>query len=193
MKLFVGIFMALLIAQSACVRAQVAIPYSVELTLHPPGNPTEVRLPPAKGWGAGGKKNGYVGYDKDQYGDITFELNDQGQYKANNKCPPAGDAAWVITQIGLSASGDYPAEKGDRFGKPQDQDPWLQKAFPDVVMNTGLIFPTAANPTASTTVKIHDANEQNGQRFIFYEVTVTNCANSALKLKTDPGFGNRGK
>ena len=171
-------------------------PYTVKIKTFPRSNPGSLKAHSfAQGWGRLGKKRGYVGYDRDEYGDITLQLHFEDE---NVACPEVIDSKtenWVITQVALSGSGDLGTEKGTRFGESQDRHEWLKQAFPAVDLATGYVFNVdIANfrTEGRTTVVIHDANEQEGEKFIYYRVTARSCTDGRA-VELDPGFGNRGK
>ncbi|MEJ8567830.1 hypothetical protein [Elongatibacter sediminis] len=165
--------------------------FAIELKPKPNGANPELQVKSGpQGYGKGGKKDGYVGFDIDEAGSIIFHIKGED---IGDVCAGSGDADWVITQIALSDSGVESTEKGDNFDSGQDA--WLQLAFPDVDLSDGIVF-EADWDQASATVAIFDANAHEGQKDVYYRVTATACEEVEGKhatLSTDPMVRNRGK
>lgn len=203
MKISSSIALCLALSITACASisanptgatAKTKKDFNVELKPNPKSSPTKLKATNSpQGWKRSGKKYGYVGFDTGEDGNITFQLKWEGDNKKCISDDGTATATWVITRIELSATGDYGDEKGSRFGESQASDPWLRDAFPAVDLSNGAVFQTADISEGRTTVSIEDANAQVGERFIFYEVTATNCANDKVTIKIDPGVGNGGK
>jgi hypothetical protein len=138
----------------------------------------------AQGWKKKNKKDGYVGYAQGDSGVTFFGID---RRNLGGSCE-AGTADWVISQLRLSASGDEAEEKGTGFGSGQPG--WLKEAFPNVDLSNGVLYEAIATK-GITFLPVYNANAQEGFRFIYYEVTLTNCEDSST-LTTDPGWGNGG-
>jgi hypothetical protein len=139
----------------------------------------------AQGWKNDGKKDGYVGYAAKESGWTYFAVKKE---EIDDSC--AGSAKWVITQLRLSASGDESSEKGDAFGNKQPA--WLQQAFPNVKLADGSLFKADDKMEGVTFLPAYNANYQLGEKFIYYEVTLSECDGEAV-LTIDPGWGNGGR
>ncbi|MDZ4731540.1 MAG: hypothetical protein SH820_16545 [Xanthomonadales bacterium] len=168
--------------------------YWVTLDPKPSPPPGELKIMKGpQGWEKDGKKDGYVGFAQGDSGAIVFALKKE---TSDNTCANAGldgDAKWVITKVQLSTASDSSqtpsSEKGD-FSKAPDA--WLKEAFPDVNISTGQIFPPVGGGVGSTTVIINNANNQEGYKFIYYQITASPCM-GGQPVMTDPGFGNGGR
>lgn len=161
------------------------------VTLKIAGNELKAASRP-QGWNKNNKKDGYVGYGPGESGWIFFDLKKED---AGNTCASAdngGDAEWVITGLYLSAYPETPNadEKGEKFGDPQPA--WLQEAFPQVDLSDGSVFKVSDKNEGVTFLSLANANDQLGYKFIYYSVTVEECAGHG-KLKLDPGIGNGGR
>jgi hypothetical protein len=198
MKALITLSLIILLVATACVpgsRTENVVaskyrPYTVVLQpKNTPGNQElEVKSGP-QGYGKGGKKNGFVGFDSGEYGTITFTLKGE---EAGDQCSPKGSANWVITRIAFSDSGNTTTEKGDNFNAEQDD--WLVNAFPGVDKDTGVLYEEDKEDGISS-VAIFDWNDHPaawGVKTAYYEVTATECA-SGDEVKTDPGIVNKGK
>jgi len=104
----------------------------------------------------------------------------------------SGKADWVITELLVSATGDPDTEKGTNFGNSQEAYPWLEEAFPGVNLADGSLFPTVEKDEGVTFLPVYNANEQLGEKFIYYEVTLSECDGDKV-LTTDPGWKNGGR
>jgi hypothetical protein len=157
--------------------------FVVWLDPKPAQNTVKVKTPP-QGWKKKNRKDGYIGYDKGQSGITFFGVK---QKNLGGSCE-TDTADWVITRLRLSANGNETTEKGSGFGTSQPA--WLQEAFPNVNLSDGILFETD-KAHGVTFLPVYNANAQKGPRFIYYEVTLTNCADGS-SLTTDPGWGNGG-
>lgn len=138
----------------------------------------------AQGWNRTNKKDGYVGYAKGESGTTFFGIDEKN---LGASCE-TGTADWVISRLRLSVNGNEVEEKGSGFGSAQPA--WLKQAFPDVNLTNGVLY-EATSTKGVTFLPVYNANAQEGPKFIYYEVTLTNCASNST-LTTDPGFGNGG-
>jgi len=139
----------------------------------------------AQGWNKGGKKNGYIGTAQGESGITIFTV--KGEDIADD-C--AGDAQWVITELRLATEGDSAEQKGSNFGK--EQPAWLAEAFPGVD-KYGVLFDVDKS-VGQTFLPVFNANQQEGEKMIYYEVALTNCdSDDDESYKTDPAWGNGGR
>jgi len=197
MKRNILIWAAVMLLLAAC---QTPAPLSLQNTqglknygvsLQIAGNRLKAKSRP-QGWNKSNRKDGYVGYGPGESGWTFFNLK---QEDAGNTCASAdagGNAQWVITGFYLSAFPEEPSadEKGEKFGTPQPS--WLQEAFPQVDLADGSLFKAADKNLGVTFLSVANANNQAGDKFIYYSVTVEEC-NGSGKLTLDPGFGNGGR
>lgn len=139
----------------------------------------------AQGWNKSGKKDGYVGYARGESGLTLFMV--KGEDVAD-RC--SGSAAWVITRLRLASEGDPGEQKGSNFGSPQPA--WLAEAFPGVDLGDGDLFNTDRDG-GQTFLPVFNANQQEGEKTIYYEVTLTPCDENIPSFTTDPAWGNGGK
>jgi hypothetical protein len=168
--------------------------YGVSLEPKPAQNTVKVKSK-AQGWKKGGKKDGYVGYDTDEIGWTFFVVKkeDLGDF-----CPKedgTGTAEWVITRLRLSATGDEATEKGTNFGNSQAAYPWLKEDFPNVDLSNGELF-NKSKDQGVTFLPVFNANGHSidkGEKFIYYELTLSECGEDGDVLTTDPGWGNGGR
>ncbi len=142
-----------------------------------------------QGYGKGGKKNGYVGFGEGEFGTITFALKGE---ETGDQCAPDGSAEWVITKIAFSDDGDPATEKGNNFGKEQDD--WLVNAFPGVAKSDGVLYDEKAADGSSSVpvIDLNDHPKAEGVKIAYYQVIATECENG-MTVETDPGITNRGK
>ena len=144
----------------------------------------------AQGWGKddkGGRKNGYVGYQQGEFGTTFFIIRNED---VGDSC--SGKADWVITELLVSATGDPDTEKGTNFGDSQEAYPWLAEAFPGIDLTDGSLFTTENKNEGVIFLPVYNANGQLGEKFIYYEVTLSECDGDKV-LTTDPGWKNGGR
>lgn len=140
----------------------------------------------AQGWKKSGKKNGYIGMARGESGITIFTV--KGEDIADD-C--AGDAKWVITELRLATEGKPADQKGSNFGK--EQPAWLAEAFPGVDLSNGVLFDVPKS-VGQTFLPVFNANQQVGEKTIYYEVALTNCdSDDDESYKTDPAWGNGGR
>ena len=162
--------------------------YGVSLQPQPAAGKIKVKSK-AQGWNKAGKKDGYVGYAKDDQGLTFFAIKKEDW---GDSC--LGSAKWVITGLHLSATGDPVTEKGTNFGNSQALYPWLKEDFPNADLSNGELF-NKSKDQGVTFLPVFNANGHpaaDGDKFIYYELTLTRCSDG-LTLKTDPGWGNGGR
>jgi hypothetical protein len=155
-----------------------------------PSQDTVKLLSKAQGWKKSGKKNGYVGYAQGESGYTLFTIK-----KEDLGATCANGADWVITRMALTTQGDENSEKGvaSTFGKVQPA--WLKEAFPDVDLKTGYLL-DVAKQDAQTFLIVENANQQEGEKMVYYEVTLSPCNDQGGKLdpvKSDPAWRNGGR
>lgn len=145
----------------------------------------------AQGWKSKGKKDGYVGWEKGQSGLVFFNLKNEDSGHVCGDSSKGKDAKWVITELYLSAFPEGPSadEKG-QFGG--EQPAWLKEAFPQVDLSNGKVFKTDKKDGV-TFLSLANANEQVGEKFIYYQITAEECKEGGKKLTLDPGIRNGGK
>ena len=194
MKIKLFIVVLLLAGLSACAAKRMTVTtidpklfknYGVTLDPKPNQNTVKIRSK-AQGWKKNGKKDGYVGYDKGDAGLTFFAVKKED---LGDSC--AGTAKWVITKLLLSATGDPATEKGSNFDSSQTAYPWLKEAFPNVDLSNGELF-NKSKAQGVTFLPVYNANRQQGYKFIYYEVTLSECSGDDV-LTTDPGWGNGGR
>jgi hypothetical protein len=139
----------------------------------------------AQGWKKSGKKDGYVGYARGESGLTVFHIKHE---EVDGSC--ANSADWVITRLRLATKGDIDSEKGSNFGLTQD--PWLLEAFPALTAEDNGVLLDTDKAGGLTYLPVYNANMQQGEKFIYYEVTLTPCSDGD-SLTTDPGWGNGGR
>lgn len=166
--------------------------FGISLEAKPNPSPGRVKiLTKAQGSGKAGKKDGYVGFEEGESGVVLFKVKN-GDFSAT--C--ADTAEWVITQVALTAFKDKNSDKGDEqtFGQPQPS--WMQEAFPDIdPKKNGYVLDVDKND-AQTFVVLRNDNAQEGEKLIYYRVTLTPCDDQDGKLKplqTDPAIRNGGR
>jgi hypothetical protein len=71
------------------------------------------------------------------------------------------------------------------------QPEWLRDSFPQVNLNTGVVYSAGVNSATSSAV-IVNFNDHDGEQFIFYEVAASDCAESEFP-RTDPRIQNKGR
>lgn len=158
--------------------------FGVELEAKPAQNTVKIHSK-AQGWEKSGKKDGYVGYARGESGVTVFYVKHE---ELDGSC--ANSADWVITRLRLATEGEIGSEKGSNFGLKQE--PWLLEAFPALrEADNGVLF-DVNRAGGQTFLPVFNANRQKGERFIYYEVTLTPCSDGDL-LTTDPGWGNGGR
>lgn len=159
------------------------------VTIKIAGNKLKASSKP-QGWKKDNKKDGYVGWEQGQSGWVSINLKNED---SGHICGAGGekDAKWVITEMYLSAFPEVMSEdeKGDFGGR---QPVWLKEAFPQVDLSDGSVFKAADKSQGVTFLSIANANGQEGEKFIYYSVTVEKCDQN-VKIKLDPGFNNGGK
>jgi hypothetical protein len=145
----------------------------------------------SQGWNKSGKKDGYVGFAPGESGWVFFSMKNEDTGNTCKSAGQGGNASWVITELLLSAYPEVTSadEKGERFGEAQPE--WLKEAFPQADSN-GRLFEATDKKNGVTFLSIANANDQKGERFIYYRVTVEECEGTG-KYILDPGFGNGGR
>ena len=162
------------------------------ISLEAKPNQGEVKiLSKPQGAGKAGKKDGYLGYAQGESGSVLFNIKKED---LSDNC--AGSADWVITQIALTAKGDENSEKGDdtSWGTPQPD--WLKLAFPGVDQQPGYVLDIQDKADAQTFAVVKNDNAQEGEKLVYYRVTLSPCddQNGNLKpLKSDPAIRNGGR
>jgi hypothetical protein len=202
MKLFMVVL--LIAGLSACGKKPVTINstdiksfknFVVRLEPKPADNTVKVKSK-AQGWKKGGKKDGYVGYDIDDAGMTFFAIKKENWGDFCEKKDESGTAKWVITKLLLSATGDPATEKGNNFGNSQEAYPWLKKAFPNVKLINGELF-NKSKDQGVTFLPVFNANGHSakdlGEKFIYYQLTLSECKKDGKVLTTDPGWKNGGR
>ena len=195
MKIKLFMVVLLMVGLSACsdkasevgiALAKKSKNYVVILVPKPSDNKVVIKTK-AQGWKNKDKKNGYIGYEKGDSGWTYFAVKKE---EIDDSC--SGTAKWVITQLRLSATGEEDTEKGTDFGNKQPR--WLQQAFPNVKLADGSLFKAADRNEGVTFLSAYNANYQLGEKFIYYELTLTPCGDDdGPPLTTDPGWGNEGR
>lgn len=165
-------------------------PYTVVLKpkANPPPGTLEVKSGNQGCMHGAGAKLGCVRFGVDEIGPITFALF---QEDAGDRCPPAGNADWVITQVELSAAGDPATGKGV-FGGTQPA--WLVDAFPGTRPEDGVVY-SAMKESGVATISVFDQNNHSareGVKYAFYQVTATRCSNGQQAV-IDPMVENTGR
>lgn len=143
----------------------------------------------AQGWQKSGKKNGYVGYEQGESGLTLFTIKKEDLGATCSATDAEDQAEWVITRLQLATEGDPETEKGSNFGQPQPA--WLQEAFPAVDLSNGDLYRASA-ANGQTFIAVYNANQQEGYRFIYYQVTLTRCSDG-YSISSDPAWGNGGR
>ena len=198
MKIKLFMVILLMAGLSACAHNPPAVSnsvinsfknYGVSLEPKPAQNTVKVKSK-AQGWKKAGKKDGYVGYALDESGWTFFGIKNEIM---GDSC--SGDADWVITQLLVSATGDEDTEKGSNFGSSQAAYPWLLEAFPNVKLSNGELF-NKSKDQGVTFLPVFNANGHpaaDGDKFIYYEITLSECGEEGDVLTTDPGWGYGGR
>ena len=198
MKIKLFMVVLLMVGLSACAHTPSVISdsvinsfknYGVSLEPKPAQNTVKVKSK-AQGWNKAGKKDGYVGYAHDESGWTFFGVKNEDW---GDSC--SGDADWVITMLRLSATGDPVTEKGTNFGHSQAAYPWLIQDFPNVDLSNGELF-NENKDQGVTFLPVFNANGHlaaDGEKFIYYEVTLSECGEDGDVLTSDPGWGNGGR
>ena len=195
MKTFVTLAIIIFLVGAACAPIyQISTTTGNEeqftVLLQPKSGDEELKVKSGpQGWGKGGKKDGYVGFDVGDYGTIIFAIKGEDP---GNKCADEDGAKWVITEIKLSDEGDASTEKGNNFNAEQDE--WLIQAFPGTAKSTGVRFSVNKDQGITSVVVINknDHPKAWGLKTAYYEVTASECSGDDT-VTTDPGVGNRGK
>lgn len=162
------------------------------ISLEAKPNQDEVKiLSKPQGAGKAGKKDGYLGYAQGESGSVLFTIKKED---LSDNC--AGTAEWVITQVALTAYGDPGSEKGDdtTWGTPQPD--WLKLAFPGMNQQTGYVLDVQDKANAQTFAIVKNDNAQEGEKLVFYRVTLTPCDDQGGTLEpltTDPAIRNGGR
>jgi hypothetical protein len=146
-----------------------------------------------QGWNNKDRKDGYVGWGPGESGWVFFNLKNEDSGQVCGNLGDGKDAKWVMTELYLSAFPEVPDadEKGEKFGSPQPA--WLQEAFPQVDLTDGSVFKAADKKDGVTFLSLANANAQEGDKLIYYRVTVEECSDNGGKLTLDPAFGNGGR
>lgn len=155
---------------------------------------------PAQGWNKGSKQDGYVGFDVDESGLITFIVKHETKIGACTGESGKGSddeekADWVISRISVSAYGNTAQEKGNSFDAVQPA--WIKEAFPAAPVNSkgevsGHLFQEGPGLPGRTYVGVYNANAQYGYKNVFYEVELRKCSDNS-SATTDPMVGNGGR
>ena len=139
-----------------------------------------------QGWRNSRKRNGYVGFDRGESGEIRFKI------KTEKRRDCADGAKWVITRLQLTADGATNTEKGERDSFGTDQPAWLREAFESLDNDQGDYFRAKTLNDGVTTLTVVNDNQQRGSRWIYYQITVDSC-DGEDRLRTDPVIRNGGK
>ena len=162
------------------------------ISLEAKPNQGEVKiLSKPQGAGKAGKKDGYLGYAQGESGSVLFTIKKED---LSDNC--AGTAEWVITQIALTTVGDAGNEKGVAATFDQPQPPWLKEAFPDTTPAVNGYVLDVGKDEAQTFAIVKNDNAQEGEKLVFYRVTLTPCddqGGTLEPLKTDPAIRNGGR
>ncbi len=192
MKVLTSCLLVLLLLGCTTTSAQVGVlsadPERFTVVLNP--NLDENRLDilsPPQGWDKVDKKNGWVGFDLNESGTVTFIMN---ELPSKSVCTddPETSAGWVITKFELTKNGKKETQKGHNFGTQQKG--WIERAFPQMNPDDGSVL-NADKSKASISFVLDNLNNDDKQRTSYYQVTATRCSDG-LSLMTDPGIGNRG-
>jgi len=175
---------------------QLAI-YQVLLT--PQGGSGTLGVVREKGKSCDSGRNPHGGcmmFEEDKIGLIQFYL--PGSKKKIKSCDNANR---VITKIALTTHGEGGGSdqtKGN-FAGPFPLDGWLKNnAFPDVDLNTGIVYQAASLDDAKTQVWLTNWNSHDfdgGEKQFWYQVTVSDCEKTGSTFKTwvtDPRVDNQG-
>ncbi len=130
---------------------------------------------------------GYIGFRERERGTIKLKIDGTSAVSCNQHS--AGEALpdWVISKVELSVAGLPSTQKGKNFGALQSG--WLYLDFPEA-NQYGVIEPKKKR----TTLTLLNMNNYTGnERWVYYRVTVTNCADPSKELTSDPGWKNGGK
>jgi hypothetical protein len=162
------------------------------ISLEAKPNQGEVKiLTKAQGFGNAGEKNGFVGFDQGESGGLLFMVK-----KEDLSATCADTAEWVITQVALTAFKDKNSDKGDdkTFDKPQPA--WMKEAFPAIDPDKNGYVLNVDKKDAQTFAIVQNDNAQEGERTIYYRVTLTPCDDQGGQLQplqTDPAIRNGGR
>jgi len=144
-----------------------------------------------------GERLGCVRFGPGQSGHIIFAINGNA---AARTCEE--HAARVISKIQISATdenpGEEPSDKGDfeDSSYPLDEK-FKTHGFPDIDINTGIVWEAGDDNPAASRVKIEnrnssDVDDPRGVDF-WYQVTVEKCSESSNRYwVTDPRGENDG-
>lgn len=170
--------------------------YAVTLQPQKKGGNWEVKITSkAQGWlknqwGNSDKGKGYVGFDVNDGGWVFFHVKNEDLAAG---CGADTDPAdWVITGLQLSLTGDAGTFKGS-FGGAQD--PALKAMFPAVDLADGKV-PVSGDPRPFLALQnLNDvvAKPDDKPYYVYYQVELTSCQDSALKIETDPVIANGGR
>jgi len=138
--------------------------------------------------GKGGK--GCVQFAKNEVGTIEFRLNPEFPGRTCLTNPPSD---WVITKVGLSASGDAETEKGNFDGRPPPG--WMVNAFPGISRKDGTLYFQPDTSKATQSVSIVDLNNHRdgSVKTAYYQVTASSCGADPRTILIDPVIKNKGK
>ena len=141
-------------------------------------------------WSNSEKGKGYVGFRVDEAGWVFFHVKNEDVTAGGG--PDTDPADWVITGLKLSLNGDTGTFKGS-FGGTQD--PALKAMFPDVKLDGGVI-PVTGEPRPFLALRnLNGVSAKPGDApyYVYYQVELTSCQDSKLKIETDPVIANGGR
>ncbi len=140
-----------------------------------------------------GDRKGCVRFAADDAGIITFALIGQPKPKA---CASAGIER-VITKIELTDTdaGTGPSDKGDfTAGSYPLPDEIRDDAFPELDIDTGVVYQAADVESGLNRIKLSDINSHDatlGVQHLWYRVTVSRCSDGKIWV-ADPRLENDG-